>query len=217
MSILDDATPLAQFWDLLPIQSIVWDELDQEARSQLGAGAGIRYDLGGILWRATVTLNPEDFASSKVLEGRLRAMRKIGRYFLATDHLRAAAPASDPGGVDLGASVVTIGSVDNDTGELTLAGLPAGYELGIGDMLQVDFGVPLRRALLSIDKAVTADGGGDTGAFTTTPVPWVGIEAGDPVALIRPSAVFAMLTKRAGTMRAIVDGASFEMLQVLDA
>lgn len=225
MSLLDDAAALAEFWDTLPIQSLVWDEMNQEARSQLGAGAHLRYDLGGTLWRGTVSLDKDEWAISKPLQGRLRAMKKIGGYFLATNPL-CAAPAADPAGAILGASTVTIGSVDAETGELTLAGLPQNYAIDQGHMFHVDFGAPTRRGLFSIDSDITAStevgetGVYETGAFTTTPVPWEGIEAGNPVTLIRPSAVFSIVagSGRQGAIRkAIVEGSSFEILQVLDA
>jgi len=216
MSILTDAVSLANFWDTLSIQSVVWDELDQAARSQLGAGAHIGYDMGGMLWRATVVLNPDDAPTMKARLGRLRAMRKLGSYFLATDPL-CRTPAADPAGT-IAASPLTVGSIDNETGEWTLAGGPDGYVLDQGHMFHVDFGVPARRGLFSMDKAATFNAG-STGAFTTTPVPWAGIVVGDPVSVLRPSAVFAILpdSSRRGPIKAIVEGGSFDMLQVLDA
>lgn len=216
---LATAKSLAAFWDTLPIQSVVWEELEQQARSQVGAGGHLRYDLGGTLWRGTVTLDKDEWAASKAVRGRLRAMKKIGGYFLATDPL-CAAPAADVDGVTLDDAEVTIASIDDETGELTFEGLPPLYAIDEGHMFHVDFGTPTRRGLFSIDAAIVADGGGETPAFTTTPVPWVGIEVGDPVTLIRPSGVFTIIpgTMRSGAIRSgIVEGNVFEMLQVLDA
>jgi hypothetical protein len=215
---LADAKSLAAFWDTLPIQSVVWDEMEQEVRSQLGAGGHLRYDMGGTLWRATVTLDRLEWATSKALRARLRAMKKVNGYFLATDPL-SAAPAADPTGAILGVSAVTVHSVDGVTGELRLTGLPNGYVVDQGHMVSIDFGTPAARALLSLDTAATSVGG-TTGAFATTPVPWAGIEAGDPVTILRPTAVFAMVAggMRSGAIRkGLVDGNVFEMVQVLDA
>lgn len=212
-----EATSLADFWDTLPIQSVVWEPNEQESRSKGGQGSNLRYDLGGTLWRGTVTLDKDQWAASKRLRGRLWAMRKIGARFLATDPL-CAAPAADPDGSILGASTVTIGSYDAGTGELTFAGLPDSYPLDGGHMFHVDFGSPTKRGLFSIDKDIVADGDGHTPAFTTTPVPWVGIEAAQAVTLLRPSGVFTIVagSMRTGAIRrAIVEGNVFQMEQVL--
>ena len=76
----------------------------------------------------------------------------------------------DPGGSVLGSATVTIASISGR--QMSLTGLPAGYQLKWGDLFSVNYGTnPVRRALFEINEDITANGAGTTGNFEVTPPP----------------------------------------------
>jgi len=214
-----DARPLAEFWDTLPIQSVQFGEVRRDQVSGTGGGGTLAYDLGGMLFHGVVTLDTMRWSEARRVHGLLRSLRGPADLFYATDPL-CAAPAFDPGGALLsaGPSTVTIDTIDDETGEVTFAGLPADYQLAIGDMFDVVFGSPERQALFSIDADVTADGDGVTDATSVSPPLWNGIVAGADVTLIRPAGVFFVVPgsdRRGASMRGKVSGSTFEIMQKL--
>jgi hypothetical protein len=213
-----DALSLASFWDTLPIRSLVWDELRQDQVSGQGSGATLAYDMGGQLWRGTVTLDSMDWDQARAVHGRLRKLRGPLDKFLAYDPL-SAFPTTDPTGSALTGYTVLLSDINADRRRVKFSGLPATFGLREGDMWSVDFGSPTTiRGLFSIDDATVTAVAGVTPWFYVTPNVWPGITAGATVTLIKPTASVYIVPgsmKRGTISSGRVEGSSFQIKQFL--
>lgn len=214
------AYPLAltDFWDLLPISTIAMDCAPQLESSGTGAGQQLTRELAPALWRGSVTLGrltPEEEADAMAL---VDLVRQSGASFFAYNLARSA-PSLDPDGNVLGAATPTIQSISVDRRELTIAGLPANYQLRRGDLVGVTWGAaPARYGLHRIAVASSADATGLTGANEVVPALPAALVTGSGVTLIEP-VVKAMMVPgsvRPGTLRrGLVEGIAFDFIQTL--
>lgn len=179
--------PITDLADLLPIVSGIWEPIYQQETSGTGAGEMLAADLGPMLWGASVETAPMYLDEAKQLRARILLLNgSIGTFYFWSPEAKG--PQSDPTGTILGASTVTIESVGADNHSLAFNGLPAGYELTIGDMLDVDYGSPTRRALFALTESGEASSGGVTAELEVRPHIRPGIAAGAAVTLIKPAA-----------------------------
>jgi hypothetical protein len=175
---------LAQFWQQLLIEQISFETPEQVEMAQTGQGQQLRADLAPMVWTGEVRLGPMHAHEAELPMAMLDVLRP-GRSFLAHD-TRRPFPRLDPTGTILGAASPTIASLPNAR-ELSLAGLPAGYALSVGDYLAFDYLTPARRALHKIVTPVVANGGGTTPVFEVTPMIRTGALVGATVTLVRPA------------------------------
>lgn len=209
---------IASFADVLPISSIVWRVQRADEFAGLGSSQSIPIELADPLWAADITLDKDQWRDARKVSARLNSLEGSIRDFYLTNP-SARWPAADPCGVILGARTVTIASIGANRDSVGFAGLPSGYKLTEGDFFSLDFSSnPNRRAAFQLLEDATASGGGATAAVRVFPHVWTGITTGMTVTLIDPSAKFFISPNslKMGAIRhAIVDGASFSVLQRL--
>lgn len=207
------------FLDKLPISSITLDAPAQVEVSTTGSGEILEADLGPRLWLGEITLGrmtPNEAAQAKTL---IDMARGPARGFHVYDTTRNG-PQADPFGAILGASTVLVNAVSVDNMGMQLKGLPAGYQLTIGDYLSFDYGSnPTRTALHKVvDLTVAADGTGVTPTFEITPNLRPGASIDATVRLIKPycKAIIIPGSVQPGRRkRFMTEGVSFQFMQTL--
>src|SRR5690606_11490609 len=100
--------------------------------------------------------------------------------------------ASWPTGGTFAGDTATIFAVGVDNKSLQVDLLPAGFQLRVGDMIQVRRGSTTRRDLYRVQEVATADGAGLTPAFKVRPHLWPGIAVDDVVSVKRPWCTMAI-------------------------
>lgn len=140
-------------------------------------------------WVADIASTPVLAADFDALQALVESLDGGAGTFLLWNAQRQY-PQADPGGTTLGASTVTVLSVGSDNKSLALQGLPTGYELRRGDLVQVTYASPLTNIALHrvIAASVIADGDGETEEFEVRPHILTGMAEDDTVNLKRPAA-----------------------------
>ncbi len=182
--------------------------------SGLGSGQINRASLRPALWRAAFISKPQRFAqlaqAQAIIEDTIDILGTIYAWCPTRKY-----PATDLDGVILGASSVTIHTLDGDNRRLRIQGLPASYVLTRGDLLAFDFGSPTRRALHRVVTAtVTADGAGLTPLFAVTPFIQPGAAVSDVVTLAKP-AMEAIIASHSSAIATTTGEVSIELVQVV--
>lgn len=210
---LPDILPLNTFADRLKIRSVVWQLQRFDEISGLAGGDILAAQLMQPKWSGTVTLAPMYHAEAAQVQALVESLDGPMRAFYLYAPQMPNPQAYD--GHDL--SGVTIGSVGSNNRAMTLAGLPEGFTVTVGDSLAFDYGSnPTRRAFHRILETRTATALGNTSLFEVRPHFRPGVQAGLAVTLIKPAAkVFIMPGSfNPGTAEGVVtSGMSFEVMQ----
>lgn len=207
------------FFDLLPVRSVAFDMPGAFAADETDAGETFTWKHGSRLWEGEITLGKMRYSEIARAEVYLNLLQEPGRTFMVYD-TRFPAPQSDKDGALLGAATPLINTLETDARELSLSGLPAGYQLTIGDYLSFDYlASPTRHALHRVvTGSVTADGLGVTPVMEVQPPIRSGAAAGAAVSLIRPACMVKVIpgTVTPGTnARGFNQGMSFKIRQTL--
>lgn len=208
----------ADFWDLLPIQSLTFDPVEQLELSETGGGEFIAHDLGPQLWSGRVSLGKMTPSEARLIMPMLNLLRSGGRSFLAWDRRRPEGPTADPDGTVLGAAAPKI--VTGAGRSVVLFDLPPGYAFQRGDLMavQASYG---RLLLQIVTPSVVADGSGWaglSGAIEVVPSIPVPLVAGTAVTLIRPACKCMIRPQSINpglSFRGHVEGVEFEFQQVM--
>lgn len=145
--------PLGRVDTTMDLGSAVQSEVTQ-------GGEVIQSAYGARLWTGKVTVRGNTYTNLDQVTARAKLLRQAGASFLVTHPWREG-PQADPTGSILGASTPTIVSVAGNMRDVTINGLPAGYLLTNGDLLEFTYlSSPLRYALHEVVTPVTANGGG---------------------------------------------------------
>lgn len=208
---------LATFWARLPVDSIELDLGEAMQLDETGGGEQLSADLGVRLWRGTVTMGRLRYTEAAEVEVLLDTLRQAGRFFLAND-IRRPKPLLDPTGSILGAASVTVSAIPS-TRELSLAGLPAGYVVSVGDYLSFTYdGAKARRGFHRVVTGGTASGGGALGPIEVVPPLRPGLTTGTAVVLSNPvfkASLEAGSAARGASRRQITEGSTFGFVQTL--
>jgi len=177
--------PTTEIMEALRIASIKPFDLRWRQEMSGQASGSLRVaDLGDALWYTGVRTSPRmRKAELNSLQAKIDRLRGSLLTFYMWNPV-AEYPQSDPGGTVLGASTVSIEAV-TDAHTLQLKGLPNGYVLTQGDMLEVIYADPEQHALHRIVSDVTASGSGVTPDFSIEPGLWAGAAADQEVNLAR--------------------------------
>lgn len=205
----------AQFLDQLRVQSSrFWLPESLTLESSEG-GEIFSADRGPRLWQAEFTLAQGHHHTVDESEARLALLAQAGRSFLAYDPRRTG-PKADPEGAGL---VGFTPKISITTGrEVTLSGLPSGYQISRGDYLGWTYGTnPTRYAL---HRAVTAPVADGTGLAVVEVIPNIrpGTTAGTTVTLIRPVCKMVLVPgsyEPGQAARVFTAGATFRAQQTL--
>lgn len=177
----------ADFLDLLPVQDLRLAPIAQTVATGLAGGDILTAEVAPALWQGSVDLAPMPARQAEAVAVLLNCLEVPGRAFFVYRKTQIG-PAADPLGAVLGAASVLVDAVDFDAAEITLSGLPAGYQITAGDHLAFEYGgAPVRYGLHRAAEAATADAGGVAGPFALAPYIRAGLVVGAAVALVRPS------------------------------
>jgi hypothetical protein len=208
---------LTDFFEGLPITTSAPDLGEAMEYSETGGGEVMTADIGERLWRMTVTLRPGHYAEIEPIRAKLRMLRQAGRSLLVHS-MPLTAPINDPDGVTLGASAVTLEAVASNNRELTLTGLPSGYQLKCGDFLSFTYGsAPVRYAFHQIISATPAT---VEGLATVEVISWIqpGFTLDAPVKLIKATfkaIIVPQSTNTGSSGQMFTQGVSFDVMQTL--
>lgn len=214
---MTDPRSLAEFWDLLPVAAgTTWTEKRNDELGGTGGGDSIPIELATPLWSGEVVLDFSEWPEARRLAARVRSLEGSRQTFLMPNPI-AEYPAADPDGSILGANAVTIAAIGSDNHSISFTGLPAGYQLGWGDLAEVVFSSnPVRHYVFELHGDVTADPDGLSQPVAVYPHVWPGVIEGAAVNFRRPAAKMLIVagSLREGVIRSgIVDGMSFSVLQ----
>ena len=208
---------LAQFFDLLPVEALTWDPTEAIELDETAGGEILKADIGEALWTGQLDLTVMTWEEATDIGPLVNVLRRPGTSFMVADPRRPW-PRKDPLGTILGASAVKISSVASNYREITLKGLPSGYQLSRGDLFSFAYGsAPTRYALHELVAPATANGAGIAGPFEVTPPLRDGVAVNADVQLVWPRCK-AVLRGGAsgGTSRAdITENASLSWAQTL--
>lgn len=210
--------PLPVTWfSGLPVAEARLDLTQGTQVSRTRGGQAVVADIAERLWQGTVTLAPRRAADAVRIGALINALTEArGSAFIHPYPL--VAPASDPGGVLLGASTPTLHTIGTGGRSLRITGLPSGYQLRAGDFLAFEYGSsPTRYALHQMAEDATASAGGLTPSAEVIPPIRTGAATGAVVTLVRP-AIKAIILPGASSgrhVRAVSDGITFSFVQSL--
>jgi hypothetical protein len=209
---------LGQFFEDTEISTQRFTLSDSRQFNTTGAGHILDASLGSRLWTGEVTLRPMLHQDMLKIESRIELLLEPGASFLVYDK-RCTWPYADPTGSILGAATPTLGAVNVNNVDVTIAGLPVGYVLTQGDMFSFSYSSsPLRRALHRIVSGATADGSGNATVQVVPPIrPGYALAAS--IALNKPlmkaKIVPGSYQFSTGTAGRLSTGATFQMTQTL--
>jgi hypothetical protein len=198
--------------DRLKIQKVSWSIQRNDEMSGGGDGRVWQAELAPPLWMATIELCEMDLDQAEAVAALIRKLHGAQESFLLYNPARKY-PAADPTGALLGSAYVTVAAVGGNT--ISLAGLPAGYMVSLGDKMSITY-AGARVAFLEASETVAANGAGATGAIEVFPHVPVGVQAGQAVTLVRPACKCFIMpgTHNPGSgSKMTVTGAGFKALQ----
>lgn len=166
-----------------------------EEMSGTGHGQVIVSQIAPPAWSASWTMadTPEEEAAE--IDGLIGVIGSTGRVLLCdpTRHF----PRRDPDGTGIGGADVVVSALGGNGRSIRLSGLPAGYALTAGDMVGATYGSS-RRALFRMAESATASSAGVTPFFDVSPHLPVGLAAGAPANLRRPTSRFVLTSWEPG-------------------
>lgn len=182
-------------YDLLatfPGWSTEFDLLYRQEISRTAIGQTFVKDFGSPLWRATYQSRLMKPNELDVWRARLKAMEGGLKQFLGRPTSRCY-PIAYPNGTGMGnVSDVKIASIGTDRETVTFSGLPAGYQVSVGDYIQI--------GTHNLHQIVDTAGG-----IEIRPHLWPGTAVNDTVTLVRPSCRMMILP---GTLSSTADAST---------
>lgn len=210
--------PAAQFMDILPIELMTFDLPEVVEISRTAGGDVMAAELGTRLWRGEVRLGPMTVDEEAEVTAMIDVLRRAAGSFLCYD-ARRPWPRADFQGLALAGHAPTLASVAANAREVTLGGLPAGYQIQRGDMLGFSYAsAPTRYAVHRAASPAAAQGNGITTLFEVSPSLRPGWAIGAAITLIRPTCKAIILpgSYDAGQRkRTTTTGVAFKFLQTL--
>lgn len=212
---------LADFADLLKIESVTWHVRRNDQIDGLESGQILSSEIAPSLRTGTVNIAPLEydvdtgFDESSPIDALIEALDGSINAFMVYGPPRLY-PQSDPRGLILGANVVTITAINADNKRITLGGLPSGYVLTRGDFIQFPFGPGnTLNAYHRIVQTVAATGGG-VSEIEIRPHVYPGTVIGAVCTLKKPAARVIMIpgSFEPGQVRGrFVTGKKFEVIE----
>lgn len=185
--------------------------------SGYGSGEPLEVELGPPVWTAEVQMANLTQAEAVHQRALILMHFKPGRPFRFYNRALPG-PRYDPQGTILGAATPTVHTVGTEGRSLRITGLPAGYQLQVGDMLHIPFGSsPLRYSLHQVGENATASAAGLTPEFDVDPAIPLGVEVGLAVVLVRAAALMVRVPgsyQPGASERNMVTGLGFRAIQV---
>lgn len=201
-------------YDLLaefPGWSTDFDLFYRQEQSRSASGRTYVKDFGSPLWRATYLSKLLRINELDEWRARLNVLENGLNSFIGRSTSRCY-PINDPRGQIIGSSVVTVASVLANRKEITLAGLPLGYILRPGDLLQIG-----TRNLHRVVAAIAPSPGAATSIVEVRPHIWPETVATNAVSLVRPSCSMVILPGSIATTADLATGRGSVTFQAIEA
>lgn len=206
---------LARFSDRLQVTGLVLHCPTPKSVSRTAGGEVMQARLGASLWQGECELTFRHQPKT----GGMRALVDLlldeqASFMLSPKDYYG--PASDLGGVALGARTITLSAVAANNRDVTLAGLPPGYVLSGDDLMSWSYATnPVRHAFHRIVVGATANSGGNA-----TVEVWPRVRPGWAVSAtveLKKPMFKAVLTDRdpGASARVFHSGISFSFIQSL--
>lgn len=189
------AWPSTDIMSLMPVESSTFILQRQREFSRAASGTVYKKDLGPALWTATVQSVPITHEVAEQVGALIDSAEDQMAPFYVWNP-RMSSPQLDRFGVILGSRTPQIAAVNADTKRVQIKGLPVGYTLTRGDRWSTDTVAASKHAMFRVvDALVVADGTGTTPLFEVSPYirPGLLLAANDPVQLIKPTAIMAII------------------------
>ncbi|KAB2701311.1 hypothetical protein [Brucella lupini] len=208
---------LAAFADKLQIETVKWRLAFQQETTGLGSGEVITADLAPPRWEGDVTLGPMYHDDAAAIQALIESLGgALSSFYLYAP--QKAYPVKDPTGSIMGSSAPVIASVGANNKSLSVSGLPAAYQLSVGDLFAFSYGEnPVRRNMHRLVEGVTATGGGTTSVFEVAPPFRPGVTAGLALTFIKPAIKVKILPGSfdEGTAQGLItQGMAFSVYQI---
>lgn len=130
---------LGDFFSGLKIKIVSFDLSESLVSNETGGGEILRSNVGPRLWEGVVSIVPAKHRDQAAIVAKINTLRQAGREFYIYDPTLAA-PRYDPDGAMLGVATPTVSAVSADNRNLSIDGLPVGYEISAGDMVSFTYG-----------------------------------------------------------------------------
>lgn len=210
--------PVADFFDLLGVESSGFGLPADLSPSVTAGGDVIPHRRGARLWQGEVVLSRSEHRDIAAQTALIEHLLEPGASFMIYD--RRLPPPQDPTQpeIDWAVQPVEISALKVNNREIGLSGLPGGFTLRRGQLLGFDYLVgPVRHAVHRIVSAtVTANAQGSTGWIEVTPFIRPGAVVGTPVRFDWPACKARMLSWSPGPGRsAVSQGGQFSWQQTL--
>jgi hypothetical protein len=162
----------------------------RQEQSRSANGKTYVKDLGSPLWTATWQSRGMSANELDTWRARLDALENGATTFIASPMSRCYPIAYPNGSWPTGSAFSGVCKLDSMSSgrAVALKGLPAGYQLSVGDFIQIG-SADLHR----VREAATASAGGVTGQFEIRPYLWPTALVNADVRLVRPSCVMSLV------------------------
>lgn len=182
--------------------------------SRLASGLTIARDYGTPLWVAdfqTATLSHDDCIK---VEAYLSALDGVTRKFTAWDTRRPYPLAYPTGSFSDSGSV---GNLPTSVNQIGLKGLPANFQISVGDKFAIEYGSGQRTIHQSIED-VTANGSGVTSDFAIRPFRPADVDVNDVVTFKKPKGNFHLTEEppQFNDAGQVLGTVSFKAIQAID-
>ncbi len=207
----------ATWWGALPISTLSLDPVEHIVADMTGKGEPIDDDVAPMLWEGEVSLGRMSSGDAAHAAVMMDLLRPAGRLFWVYD-IRRPFPKADPTGAILGASIPSIASLPGSGREMSMSGLPVGYELRQGDLLGFGYDGGRRALHRVLTPVVLANGAGTTPVFEVSTLIRPGAQVGAAIQLVRPSIPCRRVpgsVVTGSTRQAITEGFTFRFKQSL--
>lgn len=170
--------PLAFLSDILKRVDVTFDIQRNDELSGSGDSRYWTSELGAPLWTVAVTMSARSPEDARSIDARIRALAGAKNAFLFSDPVYRPAGRGIPGGA------VSILAINADRTGFSLAGLPPGYKVSIGDRFSMRSGNSVYFGEFAEERI--ASSAGQIGLTTVTPYPPLWLTAGASVELAMP-------------------------------
>jgi len=163
----------------------------RQEQSRTAGGRTILKDFGSPLWRAAYvsrSLSPNELDEWRArLNALENGVHTFKGYRMSRCYPMAYPNGSWPTGDSFDGVSATVHTIADSNKAIRVDELPAGFQLRIGDMIQITRdGDPARYDLHEVQETSTASGAGLTPLFEVRPHLWPGVAADDLVSVRRP-------------------------------
>ncbi|UXT99923.1 hypothetical protein [Agrobacterium tumefaciens] len=203
------------FLDEFPGWSTEFEPLWRQEYSRTTGGQTIGKDFGSPLWKMTAqskSLRPNEV---DYWRARIMSLEGVLKTFIAFPKSRCF-PVAYPNGSwptgDAFDGVGQVATIASNRKAISLSGLPVGYQVSIGDYIQIG-----DKDLHMVMEPMTAGAGGVTTQFEVRPHLWPGVIAPTAATLVKPSCIMAIVPGSISTTAEMATGRGTITFQAIEA